>query len=162
MIVSSFPISCRSAETERSVTGMVLSSSRYWVVSIPDNAVCSEIAMSRFVTPARRARAWLIFTNNFLVRCPQSSRIFFVPDMVLSLAFTTSASSNTLFTSIPETRISTAAVGGPYCRKSIWVRRSGNLSRQNSSVFWMRESMISLDVVLTTMMAYSGFDGSGV
>ncbi len=71
--LSSFCRSSRSAPTERSVTGMTLSSSRYSVVVIPESTVCSETATSSLVTPARWARASLILTRSFFERAPQLS-----------------------------------------------------------------------------------------
>ena len=132
--LSSLPMSCRSAATERSVTGMISLPSRNCVVSSPLRVDCSDRATSWLVTPARRARGWLISTSSFLVLRPQSSVMLRVPGIERSSALTCSTREKATSASRPETRTWIGlTTGGPYSEGRIVATRSGKRSPQKAS-----------------------------
>ena len=123
---------------------MMVSPSRYCVVSKPLSAVCSEIATSWLVTPARRARGWSTATTSFLLRIPQSSVMVVAPGMDRSSALTSSTRSNSRSGSRPDSRTWTGAeTGGPSCSGLSTTSSSGNRSRQNAAMRGISSSVMT-------------------
>ena len=121
------------------------------------------MAISSLVTPARRARGWLMLTRIFLERIPQSSLIFLGPGMVRNFSLTLSTIAKTLVVSRPEIRTSIGFfTGGPSCKGLTCAFRSGKLSKQNFSSLGTSESIISREVAFIMIMLYSGLACSGL
>ena len=143
---------------------MAVSPSRYCVVSMPLSAVCSEIATSWLVTPARRARGWSTATTSFLLRMPQSSVMPAAPGRERISAFTRSASSNSRSGSRPASRTWTGALtGGPSCSGSSSTSTSGYRSRQKAAIRGINSSvMTARSVALNSEKANCGLAGCGL